>query len=143
MQCASRGSGQRICPLPKFFVGLIVFAAIFAGCSKHRNDESSPGLAIKHEISPDPPRVGSATLTLKLADATDAPITKAHVGLEADMQHPGMVPHSFEVKELNPGRYQSQVQFDMAGDWVILLHVTLPDGNTLDRQFDVKGVQHK
>ena len=143
MQYASRGSGQKTVRSQNCFVGLIVFAAIFAGCSKHRDDESSPGLAIRHEISPDPPYVGAATLTLKLADATDAPITKAHIGLEADMQHPGMVPHSFEVKELDPGRYQSQVQFDMAGDWVILLHVTLPDGNTLDRQFDVKGVRPK
>ena len=143
MQYASRGSGQKICPFPKLCLGLVVFAAIISGCSKRRADDSSPGLAITHEISPDPPHVGPATLTLKLADATDAPITKAQVGLEADMQHPGMVPHPFEVKELDPGRYQAQVQFDMAGDWVILLHVTLPDGNTVDRQFDVKGVQPK
>ena len=33
-------------------------------------------------------------------------------------------------RELDPGCYQAQVQFNMAGDWVILLHVTLPDGNT-------------
>ena len=85
-------------------------------------------MAIKHEISPDPPRVGSATLTLKLADATDAPIAKAHVGLEADMQHPGMFLTLLTMKELDPGRYQAQVQFEMAGDWVILLHVTLPGG---------------
>ena len=143
MQFALRGSGQRVCPLPKLCVGLIVFLAIFAGCSKHRDDEGSPGLAIRHEISPDPPHVGPAILTLTLADASGAPITKAHVGLEADMAHPGMVPHPFEVKELDPGHYQGQVQFDMAGDWVILLHVTLPDGNTLDRQFDVKGVRSK
>jgi hypothetical protein len=29
----------------------------------------------------------------------------------------------------------------MAGDWVILLHITLPDGRRLERQFDVRGVQ--
>jgi hypothetical protein len=29
----------------------------------------------------------------------------------------------------------------MAGDWVILLHVTLPDGKKLERQFDVRGVR--
>jgi YtkA-like len=143
MLFVSRGSRQKICRLPKMCVGLIVFAVILAGCSKHRDDESSPGLAIKHEISPDPPHVGAANLTLKLADATGLPITKARVALEADMQHPGMVPHSYPVKELDPGRYQAQVQFDMAGDWIILLHVILPDGNSLDRQFDVKGVRSK
>ena len=137
------GAGRKSVRSRNCVVGLIAFAAIFAGCSEHPDDKPSLGLAIKHEISPDPPHVGSATLTLKLADATDAPITKAQIALEADMQHPGMVPHSYAVKELDPGRYQAQVQFNMAGDWVILLHVTLPDGNTLDRQFDVKGVRPK
>ena len=28
----------------------------------------------------------------------------------------------------------------MAGDWFVLVHVTLPDGRKLDRQFDIKGV---
>ena len=143
MQFVLRGSGQRDGPLPKLCLGLIVFLALFSGCSKPRIDDSIPGLAIKHEISPNPPRVGSATLTLKLADATSAPITKAHVGLEADMLHPGMVIRPFEVKERDPGTYQALVQFDMAGDWVILLHITLPNGITLERQFDVKGVQPK
>lgn len=100
-------------------------------------------MAISHEISPNPPHVGAATLTIKLTDATHAPITKAHIGLEADMLHPGMVPRPFDVKEAEPGSYQAQLQFDMAGDWVILLHITLPSGDTLDRQFGVKGVQPK
>ncbi|HEX4486562.1 MAG TPA: FixH family protein [Terriglobales bacterium] len=117
--------------------------ALFSGCSKHRVDETTPGLDIKHQISPDPPRVGADTLTLNLSDATGVPINKARIALEADMLHPGMAPRLFDVKELGNGQYQSQLQFEMAGDWVVLLHVTLPDGNTQDRQFDVKGVQAK
>jgi hypothetical protein len=31
----------------------------------------------------------------------------------------------------------------MAGDWVILLHGTLPDGEKLERQFDVREVGPK
>lgn len=106
-------------------------------------NESTPGVAIRHEISPDPPHVGPATITLKLSDATSAPITKAQLTLEADMRHPGMVPHPFDVQELEPGRYQAKVRFDMAGDWVILLHIILPDGNSVDRQYDVSGVRPK
>ena len=33
------------------------------------------------------------------------------------------------------------VEFQMTGDWVILLHVTLPDGKKLKRQIDVRGVR--
>ena len=28
----------------------------------------------------------------------------------------------------------------MAGDWYVAVHVTLPDGRKLDRQFEIKGV---
>ena len=142
MQFVFRGSGQKICSLPSLCLGLTVFLALFSGCSRQPPSESTPGLAIKHAISPDPPRVGSvSTLTLNLSDATAAPISNARVVLEADMLHPGMVPRRFEVTELAPGRYQSQLQFEMAGDWVILMHISLTDGYTSDRQFEVKGVQ--
>jgi YtkA-like len=143
MQFVFRGSGQKNCPLPKLCLGLIVALSLFPGCSKPHVDETTPGLAIKHQISPYPPRVGTDTLTLNLANATGTPITKARIALEADMLHPGMAPRSFDVKEVGGGQYQAQMQFEMAGDWVVLLHVTLPDGNTLNRQFDVTGVQPK
>jgi hypothetical protein len=143
MNSVFNGSGRKNRPLPQLCLSLLIFSVLFSGCSKHRVDETTPGLAVKHQISPDPPRVGADTLTLDLADATGTPITKARVVLEADMLHPGMAPRPFDVNELGGGQYQSQLQFEMVGDWVILLHVTLPDGNTLNRQFDVKGVQPK
>ena len=65
----------------------------------------------------------------------------AHIAMEADMTHAGMAPVFGEAKETGPGRYQAPLTFEMAGDWVILLHVTLSDGEKLERQFDVRGVQ--
>jgi hypothetical protein len=32
---------------------------------------------------------------------------------------------------------------DLACDWVILLHIALPDGTKLERQIDVRGVRPK
>jgi hypothetical protein len=57
------------------------------------------------------------------------------------MTHAGMSPVFGDAKEIAPGRYQGDLAFQMAGDWVILLHVTLPDGSKLERQFDVSGVR--
>jgi hypothetical protein len=57
------------------------------------------------------------------------------------MSHAGMPPVFGEGKELEPGRYQSPLEFTMGGDWVILIHLTLADGRKLERQLDVKGVQ--
>jgi YtkA-like len=112
---------------------------LIASCS--RPVGSSSFVAIEHEISPEPARVGPATITLKLANSAAKPITGAHVAIEGDMSHPGMSPRFAEAKETDPGRYEARLEFPMAGDWVILLHVTLSDGKKLERQFDVRGVR--
>jgi len=52
-----------------------------------------------------------------------------------------MAPVLEETKEITPGEYQAEVNFGMAGDWIILLHMRLPSGQTLERQFNVSGVR--
>jgi len=124
----------------KRLVGFVCAATLLtAGCS--RRVEPPPLVAIEHEISPQPPRVGPVTVTLKLADAVSKPLTGAHITIEADMSHPGMSPGFAEAKETELGSYQAHLEFPMAGDWVILLHITLPDGKKLERQIDVRGVR--
>ena len=76
-------------------------------------------------------------ITFRLADPAAGAITGARVTTEADMSHPGMAPVFAEAKEIEPGRYQAHLSFGMAGDWVILLHIALPGGQKLERQFDV------
>jgi hypothetical protein len=119
----------------------IVFAStlLITGCS--RPAKSPPVVEIENAISPQPARVGPATVTLKLANGAGKIITGAHIAIEADMSHPGMSPFFAEAKETEPGRYEGHLQFQMAGDWVILLHVTLPDRTKLERQIDVRGVR--
>lgn len=56
------------------------------------------------------------------------------------MSHPGMAPVLSEAREIAPGRYQSIMKLSMAGDWYVLVHVTLPDGRELDQQIEIKGV---
>jgi hypothetical protein len=80
-------------------------------------------------------------VTFRLIDAAGRPIAGAQVAVEADMAHAGMSPVFDNAREIEPGRYQAHLRFEMAGDWVILLHVTLPGGQKLERQFDVRGVQ--
>ena len=60
---------------------------------------------------------------------------------EADMTHAGMSPVFGTVEERKPGRYQSELKLAMAGDWVILLHGTLPAGEKLERQFELRDVR--
>jgi hypothetical protein len=124
----------------RWLVGLVcAVTLLIASCS--RSIESSAFVAIHQEISPEPARVGPAMVTLRFADGAAKPITGAHIAIEADMSHPGMSPLFAEAKETEPGRYQAHLDFQMAGDWIILLHVTLPGGKKLERQIDVSGVR--
>ena len=80
------------------------------------------------------------TITLRLTDTAGTPVTGARITLEGNMSHAGMVPVFADVRETEPGRYQSTMELSMAGDWFILVHVTLPDGREIDRHFEIKGV---
>jgi hypothetical protein len=57
------------------------------------------------------------------------------------MSHAGMRPEFGEAREIGAGRYQGGLAFTMAGDWVVLMHVTLPGGQKLERQMEVNGVR--
>ena len=123
---------------------LAVAAALFVtfvvtACNKPT--ESSSVVTIEHQITPQPVRVGLATLTLRLADANRQPVTGASITLERNMSHAGMSPAFAQAKEIEQGRYQAILDLSMAGDWIILIHVTLAGGQKLERQLDVKGVR--
>ncbi|MGZ4731998.1 MAG: FixH family protein [Terriglobales bacterium] len=106
-----------------------------------RPADSSRTIRIEHEISPQPARIGPAVVSFRLVDPAGKAVPGAHIALEADMSHAGMSPAFGEVREIEPGRYQAHLTFEMAGDWIILLHVTLPGGQKLERQIDVRGVR--
>jgi len=59
------------------------------------------------------------------------------------MAHPGMAPVFSDAREMAPGNYESSLNFNMGGDWVVLLHITLADGRKIEKQIDVKGVQSR
>ncbi len=114
-------------------------AASLTGCVRHA--EVTPAVSIQTSISPQPVVVGPATVVVKLSDDHGAALAGARVNVEADMSHPGMSPVFADAKESPGGSYQAQMRFDMAGDWVVILHIRLPNGQALERQVDVRGVR--
>jgi hypothetical protein len=122
------------------FLAFAICVNIFqSGCNTTSDIPSD--IVFEHKIAPDPPRTGSSTVTLKLADSAGKPINGARINLEGNMSHPGMRPVFSEAREVESGRYVAPLEFTMMGDWFILFHITLPDGRKLQRQIDVKGVQ--
>ena len=115
------------------YVTLLAFA-----CQK---TAKPPDVALQYEIVPQPPRVGAATIDLKLTDKNGAAVGGARVDLEGNMSHAGMAPVSSEAKEVETGKYRGTLQLTMAGDWIVLVHITLADGQKVERQIEVSGVK--
>jgi hypothetical protein len=131
---ARTARGRRVLP------ALACAAALLAAACRGPV-EPAPALLVEHEISPHPPQVGRATLSLKLSDAAAKPLTGARVTLEGNMTHPGMIPVYAGATEVEPGRYRASLEFTMGGDWVVLVQAALPDGRKLERQLDIRGVR--
>jgi YtkA-like len=118
---------------------LLLFVALLAfACHK---PAKPPDIAVQYEVAPQPPRVGTTTISLKLTDKNGAPVSGARVDLEGNMSHAGMSPASVDAKEIETGKYRGKLELMMAGDWIVLVHVTLPDGEKLERQIELSGVR--
>ena len=118
---------------------LLILLALLAGC--RRSGQDLADVRVDLVINPNPPQVGEATLTLTLSDSAGQPISGAEVEFEGNMSHAGMAPTLAQPLEVAPGRYEAPLEFNMAGDWFILVRATLPDGRKLERQVDVPGVE--
>jgi len=118
---------------------VLLFVLVLAvACQK---TAKPPDIAVQYEITPQPPRAGATTIALKLTDKNGAPVGGARVDLEGNMSHAGMAPLSSEAKEIETGKYRGTLQLTMAGDWIVLVHITLPDGHKLQRQIEINGVK--
>jgi hypothetical protein len=134
-------SGVRFCGKSRWQLpatALCVCLVLAQGC-RHQN-EALTDLTVVHEVSPQPPRVGPVTITLRVIDSSGQPVPGARIRLEGNMSHAGMVPAFADAAEIERGRYRAILELSMAGDWVVLVHLTLPNGSKLDRQFEIKGV---
>ena len=117
----------------------ITCVAVTTAC--RRTEDTAQGITVKEEISPQPVRIGPATVSVQMSDASQKPVEHAAIMVEADMSHPGMSPVFAEAKAAAAGSYRAPIEFSMGGDWVVLLHIKLADGRRIERQMDVRGVQ--
>lgn len=122
-----------------FLVTALCAGAMLVGCRERA--EAPPGVSVAHEIAPQPPGVGPATVTLRVTDEAGRAVTGARTKVEGNMSHAGMAPVFAEAGEVAPGRYEARLEFTMSGDWLLLVDLTLPDGRRLRRQVEVKGVR--
>jgi hypothetical protein len=100
----------------------------FVGC---RGDiqPGDPGILLEVGISPTPPGVGPARLIITLQDTLGVPLEGAEVRVEGNMSHAGMTPVLATAEARGQGLYAvPDFNFTMAGEWILTVFATLPDG---------------
>jgi len=113
---------------------LLLLAGVLAGC-RGEGAGRDPSILLEVAISPTPPAVGSARLIISLQDSSGAPLSGAEISVEGNMSHAGMVPVLATAEERAAGQYLvADFGFTMAGDWVLTLTATLPDGRATQLQ---------
>lgn len=95
--------------------------------SSSARSSGADSTAIAVEL-PDDPAVGPADVVVRLTSGGE-PVRGAEVEVTGDMTHAGMVPVIAAAEEVEAGVYRTEgFAFDMAGDWVLTVEATLPDG---------------
>jgi hypothetical protein len=89
-------------------------------------------LSIEWSVDPARPVVGhAADAGVTLASSERVPVRHAAINLEAHMSHPGMAPVIVRAPEQAPGVYRARLTFTMAGDWIVYVSGSLPDGRVV------------
>ena len=123
---------RSLATLPSWALAALLAATLLVSCrppsDRVSGDAASNGALVSVELLTRPARVGPASIEVTVRDGSAA-VSGASVRVTGDMTHAGMVPVVAEASEVDDGVYRSDgFAFDMAGDWVITVDVTLPDG---------------
>ena len=122
----------------RYIVMITVGVLVLAGC-RGAGETYSPeaaGVDMELSVAPNPPMVGNATLVITLTDVEGQTIDDATVRVRGDMDHAGMQPVLAEAATGDAGDYVVPFEWTMGGDWFVVVTATLPDGRTVEQQFD-------
>ncbi|MGH8638748.1 MAG: FixH family protein [Burkholderiales bacterium] len=95
-------------------------------------------VSVESTLTPAQPTIGKAVLRVRLLDASRRPVPGAQLRVEGHMSHPGMSPVLATATEHSPGIYQTQLQFTMRGDWVLVVTGALAKGAAVNHRIDVE-----
>ena len=118
----------------------VCLALLAAACRQSDPPQVTTGVIISLADSQNGRHVmGPEALTIRLTSADGTPITDATVELRGDMAHAGMVPSLAAASPAaTPGDYDATIEWTMAGDWLLTVTATLPDGLVAAEEFSLR-----
>lgn len=87
--------------------------------------------------TPNPPTGGKNLLTMSIVDSAGKTVDGATVVMDINMTTMNMGSQSGTATPQGKGAYALNASFSMLGPWKIATTVTLPDGQTLNKDFTV------
>ena len=103
-------------------------ALVLVACDPPSEGDADPRRPVAVALLDAPARVGPAVVEVR-PQLDGAPVAGASVRVVGDMTHAGMVPVVADATDVGGGVYRTnEFLFDMAGDWVLSVDVTYPDG---------------
>lgn len=133
-QTALRARRGAVCLLGAMLLVLL------AGCGRMQKAEPAApdSYAVTLATAPASPIVGNGEVTVTLHDAAGKPVDNAQLAIEANMSHAGMTPVLADGATGKDGVCHVPLTWTMAGDWVVDVKCTLPDGQKITRRFPVQ-----
>lgn len=111
-------------------MGVVLMLALVA-CDPPSERGADPRRPVAVALLERPARVGPAVIEVR-PQLDGAAVAGAEVRVVGDMTHAGMVPVVADADDVGGGVYRtSDFLFDMAGDWVVSVDVTYPDGTVV------------
>lgn len=107
-----------------------------AGCRQTVAVTPNPNIVIEVRIEDSVPAVGEDTLLVVVNDANGNPINNATLDIRGDMTHAGMSPIIRQAENGQAGMYVVPFEWSMAGDWIVDVVATLPDGSQGSARFE-------
>jgi len=121
-------------------VFLLIILLLAAGCRQAAltptPDASAQIAQIALTIEPQPPAVGTATLTV-IVTKQSQPLAGVSLAVRGDMTHAGMAPVIANAKTDAQGKIDIPFKWSMSGDWIVTVTVTLADNSQVSQDFNV------
>ena len=119
----------------------LVFATLLAVSLACRGAGQARDVSLSWTAPAKPVVDESFTADVTLRDASGHPVRGARLEVQAFMSHPGMAPVIAIAAERDGGIYRTDLRFAMAGQWIVMVDVALPDGRTLKQRVDTLDVR--